>query len=136
MSYIFFYGLFMDAELLEGMGFHPELVGTAKLLDFQIDIGDKANLIPSRGSSCYGVVMNLPDGEAAALYSIPEVRNYKPEMVNPVLLHNATIQPSSCYILAGENIGAGVNREYAERLFALALKLGFPVAYAHEIVDR
>ena len=126
----------MDAELLEGMGFHPELVGTAKLPDFQIAIGNKATLIPNHGSSCYGVVMDLPDNEASALYSIREVRDYEPELVNPVLLHNKSIQPASCYILAAENIGAGTNKEYAERLSALVLKLGFPEAYAHEIIDR
>ena len=126
----------MDTALLEGMGFHPELIGTAKLLSFQIAIGNKATLIPNRESICYGVVMDLSDDEASALYSNPDVNDYKPELVNPVLLHNESIQPSSCYILDGENIGTEMNKAYAEKLSALVLKLGLPDAYAHEIIDR
>ena len=81
----------MDEALLEGMGLHPELIGLAKLSDFKIAIGNKATLIPNPGSSCYGVVMELPDEEVSALYSNPEVSEYKPELVNTVLLHNGSI---------------------------------------------
>lgn len=136
MSCIFFYGLFMDEALLEGMGLHPELIGLAKLSNFKIAIGNKATLIPNPGSSCYGVVVELTDEEASALYSNPEVSEYEPELVNAVFLHNGSIQPSSCHILPSGKFAPGINIEYAEKLSTLVRKLGFPEAYAREIMHR
>jgi hypothetical protein len=126
----------MDATLLECMGFHPKLIGAAELQNFKIAIGNKATLIPNPGSICYGVVMDLPDEEAMALYSNPDVSDYRPEIVNVVLLHNGTKQPSSCYNLPSEKIGTVMNRDYADKLSALVLKLGFPSAYARQIKRR
>jgi len=134
MSRIFFYGLFMDAKLLEHMGFHPKLIGSAELRDFRISIGNRATLIPDPGSSCYGVVIDLPDEEASALYSKPDLSDYRPELVSAVLLHDHSIQPSSCYNLPREKLGAGTNADYSEKLAALVLELGFPSDYAHEIM--
>ncbi len=123
----------MDAKLLEDMGLHPKLIGPAELRDFQISIGNRATLIPNPGSSCYGVVMDLPDEEASALYSQPGVSDYRPEPVNVALLHDGSIQPSSCYNLPREKLGAVTNTEYSEKLSALALQMGFPSDYAREI---
>ena len=124
----------MDKALLEGMGLHPELIGLAKLPDFKIAIGNQATLIPNPGSSCYGVVMELTDEEASALYSNPNVSDYKPEWVDTLFLQNGSIQPTLCYILPVEQFDPGINKEYAEKLSALVRKLGFPEAYAREIM--
>jgi hypothetical protein len=80
--------------------------------------------------------MDLPDDEASALYSNADVSDYKPQLVDPVLLHNESIQPSWCYLLDDEKIGTEKNKAYAEKLSALVLKLEFPEAYAHEIFDK
>lgn len=136
MSCIFFYGLFMDLSLLREMGLHPRLVGPAELPGYQIYIGNRASLIPSPQSTSYGMLMNLPDEEATTLYSAPDVSDYYPESVNAVLLSDRTIQTSLCYNLPANRLGAGVNTEYAERLSALVLELGFPPDYANEITRR
>jgi hypothetical protein len=41
---VFFYGLYMDATLLESMGFQPRQVGAARLDNYQINIGERATL--------------------------------------------------------------------------------------------
>lgn len=133
MRRIFFYGLFMDVGLLRDKGLHPLPVGPAELPGYRIHIGDRASLIPSPGSTSYGMLIDLPNEEAATLYSAPDVRDYRPEDVDAILLSDRTVHRSSCYNLPAEGLGAGTNAEYAARLSALVLELGFPPGYAHRI---
>ena len=133
MSRIFFYGLFMDANLLRERGFHPEVVGRAELPGYRIHLGKRASLVAMAESTCYGFVIDLPEKEATALYSGPDVSDYQPESVKPVLLEDRTITPALCYNLAEDKLAAEPNREYAEQLSALVMELGFPPAYASDI---
>jgi hypothetical protein len=123
----------MDSSLLEDMGFRPKLIGTAKLDDYQIHIGDRATLIPAAGSVAYGVLMELSGDELSALYSRPEVSGYEAEPVNVSLLENNSNKRSVCYILPQQALGSDINTEYAKKLSALVEELGFPSSYAHDI---
>ena len=79
------------------------------------------------------MLIDLPVEEAITLYSAPDVSDYCPEIVNAILLRDRAIQPSLCYNLPPNRLGAGTNAEYAQRLAALVLELGFPPAYTSEI---
>ena len=133
MTRIFFYGLFMEAALLEEMGLHPEVLGPALLRNYRISIGRKATLTPVPGSSCYGVLIDLPDEEAVALYASPGVADYRPEPVTAVLLQDHSLQHSLCYNLPEETPRGERNPEYSKKLAALAKELGFPSTYAQQI---
>ena len=126
----------MDANLLEDMGLHPKVIGPAELPDFQIRIRNRATLIPKPGSTSYGIVMELSDKEAAALYSKPDVSDYRPETVNAILINDHSNQRSLCYNLPPDVLGSGTNAKYAEKLSALVLELGFSSEYANEITYR
>ena len=126
----------MDANRLEDMGFHPKEIGPAELQDFQIRIRNRATLIPNPGSTSYGIVMELSGKEAGALYSQPDVSDYRREMVNAILIKDQSIQRSLCYNLPADVLGSGTNAEYAEKLSALVLELGFSSNYANEITNR
>ncbi len=76
MSKIFFYGLFMDRSLLTEKGLRPKIIGPAVLPGYRIHIGERATLLRSASSRVYGIVMELADHEARALYSEPSVREY------------------------------------------------------------
>ncbi len=136
MSCIFFYGLFMDTDLLRDNGLRPTLVGPAGLPGYQIHIGNRASLIPSPQSTSYGMLIDLPDEEALMLYSAPDVSDYRPDSVDAILLKDRTIRTSLCYNLPADRLGAGRNAEYAEQLSTLVLKLGFSPAYASQITRR
>ena len=132
---VFFYGLYMDSRLLEGMGFHPESCEKAKLGHYRIHIGDRATLIPDPGSTAYGVLMTLPGDEAEKLYARPEVAGYEAERVDVTLLDDESIQAAVAYILPEEALGADPNTGYAKRLATLVTELGLPSTYA-QIISR
>lgn len=133
MQTIFFYGLFMDANLLTAKALEPRVVGRAILRDFRIHIGRRATLVPCQGAVAYGMVMSLSPTAATALYAEPSVRDYHPE---PVVVHrvdSGETLDALCYNLSRHADLSGANRTYAERLSELVLRLGFPPAYAEEI---
>lgn len=47
---VFFYGLFMDEELLRGKGLEPEGGEIAAIDDFALRIGQRAALVPTPGA--------------------------------------------------------------------------------------
>jgi Gamma-glutamyl cyclotransferase, AIG2-like len=133
MSPIFFYGLFMDRSLLTGKGFHPEMIGRAVLRGYRIQIGERATLLRSASSRAYGVVMELTDQEARALYSEPSVREYIRERVQVELLDTSETVEADCYNLPRESGLAGANPAYATKLSQLVEALQFDSAYVEEI---
>lgn len=133
MSKIFFYGLFMDRSLLTEKGLHPEIVGHAVLPDYRIHIGERATLLPSASSRAYGIVMELTEQEARALYSEPSVVEYIPERVQVELLATGEVVEAFCYNLPRGLGLAGTNPKYATRLSQLVETLQFDSAYVEEI---
>jgi hypothetical protein len=133
MSKIFLYGLFMDRTLLTEKGLHPEIVGRAVLRDHRIHIGERATLLRSASSRAYGMVMELADEEARALYSEPSVREYVRERVQVELLDTTEAVEADCYNLPRELGLAGANPAYATQLSQLAEALQFDPAYVREV---
>jgi len=133
MSRIFFYGLFMDRTLLAEKGFHPEIIGPAVLSDYRIHIGERATLLPSASSRAYGIVMELPEPEARALYAEPSVRAYRRERVQVTLLASHQVVDAYCYNLPRDVGLTGANPAYANKLSRLVTALEFDAAYAQEI---
>jgi hypothetical protein len=133
MNTIFFYGLFMDRSLLTEKGLHPNVIGPAVLPGYRIHIGDRATLLRSASDRAYGLVMQLSDEEARALYSEPSVREYAPERVRVELLDTGDAVEADCYNLPPELGLAGANPAYAARLSRLVEALGFDPSYVQEI---
>lgn len=135
MAKIFFYGLFMDRALLTAQGLHPHVVGPAVLRDHRIQIGERATLLPSPSRRAFGIVMELNDAEAHALYSEPSVREYVREPVRAELLDTGEAIEADCYNLPRELGEAGANPAYAVKLARLARSLRFDATYVEEIAS-
>lgn len=135
MQRVFFYGLFMDDELLRDMGLDPRVEGPAELRDYRLRIGNKATLVAAPGSIAYGIVMALADHEVKELYSTPGVADYRPEPVTVVMASDQSSRDVSCYNLPAGEEGREANVEYAEKLAALATRLEFPATYVDEILQ-
>jgi len=135
MSCAFFYGLFMDTDLLREMKLAPVALGQALLHGYQLHIGDRATLIPKPEATSYGMLIELSDAELSALYSAPSVSDYLPEHVEANRLDDGAIQLAVCYNLPANRLGAEFNSEYAKNLSSLLIRLGFPLNYASELIQ-
>jgi len=56
---VFFYGLFMDEEILRGKGLEPEGGEIAAIDGFALRIGQRAALVSAPGAKVYGLVFSL-----------------------------------------------------------------------------
>jgi Gamma-glutamyl cyclotransferase, AIG2-like len=127
---VFFYGLFMDPELLRARGADPVIVGKASVPHLALRIGQRAALVPNVGSAVHGVLMELSHEELERLYSEPSVQQYRPE---PVLAQvEGESIPALCYNLV-EPPSEQPNQQYVASLRALATRLELPVSYIESI---
>lgn len=124
----FFYGLFMDSDVLRRGGARPEKPRRAFVDDFALQIGERATLIPRVGARSYGMLFALTHEELDRLYSPPGLADYRPEAVVAQTFEGESV-PALCYNLPEAPRGIEPNAEYAARLRAALSTLGFPVAY-------
>ena len=126
---VFFYGLFMDAELLRANGLHPANGRQACVAGMALRIGRRATLVPDPASSVHGFVFGLSDDEVERLYAEPSVSAYRPEAVIARLADRSCV-PALCFNLPPSNVTDEANPEYAEKLRMVATRLGLPAEYA------
>lgn len=129
---VFFYGLFMDAELLRTKGAHPVNIRQACAPGFALRIGQRATLVETPAARSYGVLMELTHEEIERLYSEASVRAYRPEAV-VVELNDGSRVPALCFNLVAAPGPEEANPEYAVKLRKLANQLGLPLHYLESI---
>lgn len=129
--HLFFYGLFMDIEILHKKGIYPTNPRKAYLDHYALKIGERASLIPSPGERSYGLLMTMGKNDAEKLYSHPSVRDYIPEEVDTVT-DSGEVVKAFCYNLP-EKALAGSNKSYAMALCELIKQLHFPLEYQNKI---
>ncbi len=125
---VFFYGLFMDDELLRSKGLSPQRAELASVDGFALRIGQRAALVPAPGGRVHGVVASLTLSELDRLYSEPSLEAYRPDAVLAQLAAGGVIA-ALCYNLPEPPSPAERNPEYAARLRVVAQKVGLPPDY-------
>jgi hypothetical protein len=128
---VFFYGLFMDAELLLGKGVDPVIIGIASVPHLALRVGQRAAVVANAGATVHGLLMELTHGELDQLYSEPSVRQYRPEPVLALVDGHGFI-PALCYNLV-EPPAEEPNQGYVAALRALATRLQLPADYIESI---
>jgi hypothetical protein len=129
---IFFYGLFMDRDVLETKGIHPVGARLAAVPGFRLRIGARAALVPVADEEVHGVLMRLTHAELAKLYSDPSVQVYRPEPVLAIAADGARVA-ALCYNLPEAPPAEEHNAEYAGKLRILAQRIGLPAEYVSSI---
>ena len=129
---VFFYGLFMDQELLEGEGVRVTDIRPAAVRGFRLRIGARAALVPSPAGEVHGLLMKLSHADIEKLYAEPSVRAYRPEPVLAVVQNEATVA-ALCFNLPEPPSPDERNAEYASKLRSLAQRVGLPSAYVASI---
>ena len=122
----FFYGLFMDEEVLAAAGVVARNPRRAYLDGYAVVLGDRAALVPSEGSKAYGMVFELSESDLATLYGASDLQAYRPETVTVTSLAGDAME-TVCYNLPEKPDPADANPEYAVKLQKALTKLGFPV---------
>jgi hypothetical protein len=129
---VFFYGLFMDADLLRTKDADPGKIRPACVPGFALRVGQRATLLRNPDARAYGILMELTHDEIERLYSETTVRAYRPEAVLCELEDGSHI-PALCFNLVVPPGPEEANSEYAAKLRDLAGRLGLPPDYISRI---
>lgn len=124
----FFYGLFMDVDVLRDNQVMPVNPRAGYVDGFALRIGQRATLIPAHGARAYGMLVALTHAELERLYAGPGLAEYRPEAVLARTLEGE-LTPALCYNLREAPAPHERNPEYAARLQGVLRKLGFPLEY-------
>ena len=129
---VFFYGLFMDPDLLRGKGLDPVNPRRAGVRGMRLSLGERAALEVAPGGAVYGVLVELTHSEIERLYAETGVSMYRPEAVLAEPEDDAPLA-ALCYNLPAAPSTSQPNVEYARKLRDLAARLGLPSDYVRSI---
>jgi hypothetical protein len=133
---VFFYGLYMDFEVLRRFSDIPEVWETARLSGYDFRIASWGYLARSERDTVYGTLVGVTHEELARLYD-PSTNGlpveYFPE---PVLVETADGRwvAALCYISSDAPEGP-VNADYVGKMVALTKRLEFPQWYTEHIAS-
>lgn len=133
-SRVFFYGLFMDQRRLAELGVASQDPVMGRLEGYQLQIGQRATLVPAPGQRAYGMLLTVDSNDLQTLYVQASVADYVAESVEVVVAADRR-ESAQCYNLPVSML-AGSNPEYAQALLRLAEELGLPGDYRSEIEQR
>ena len=128
----FFYGLFMDGEILRKAGVEPTSPRRAYVDGFALRIGQRATLVPSARGRAYGMLFALTHAELVRLYASPGLEHYHPEAVLAQPLVGTPV-PALCYNLREAPQPNERNSEYAAQLQRAIRELDFPAEYVASV---
>ena len=132
--WVFFYGSYMDLNILKDFDVLPEQSEVARVNGYEIVIQPRANMIRSDRACVYGVLMTVTHAELDRLYV--RIQNdfgetYLPEPVLAETL-SGTWRPALCYIAPSMEARAAAN-DYVERIVKPARELHFPTWYIERL---
>ena len=124
----FFYGLFMDSDVLQKYQIVAVNPRQAYVDNFALRIGDRATLVPTAGARAYGMVYAMTHAELSRLYGASGLEQYRAEALVIQTLNGEAL-PALCYNLKDPPQANAKNEEYTGKLRAALSKLGFPAEY-------
>ena len=131
---VFFYGLFMDAGVLDAKGVRGTGSRLGVVRGWALRIGQRATIVPAPGEVVHGVVMAMSLHELERLYADATVQMYRPVAV---LVREAAAGAARvaalAYVLPTPPAPDERNPDYAGKLRTLAERLGFPSDYTASI---
>jgi AIG2-like family len=128
---IFFYGSFMDLEILRTLGVVPQTFENAELKNWRITFSPMATLVRSERDSVYGAIAELSRTEVRKLYSRDDLKHYKPVDISVSTKRSKSV-PAQVYI-SEPQMGQKPSVEYLQRVIRAAESLGFPSVYLEKL---
>lgn len=129
----FFYGSFMNPEVLAKADVRPAEPQMGRLHGWDINIAPRATLVPSEGRSVFGVLAKLTHADLDKLYTKDwfGFGTYLPEAVLVIDVAGRSL-PAVTYIAWEMDPGAP-SAEYIRRILAVAQQFKFPGWYVDRI---
>jgi hypothetical protein len=132
--WVFFYGSYINLDVLRDLGLVPERYEVARLPGFDIRVAPLANLVRADGQAAYGILATATHADLHKLYDqaqqlLGEV--YLPEAVLVETLAG-TFRPALCYICP-EMTARPADPVYLDRLIHAARLHGFPAWYLQRL---
>jgi hypothetical protein len=130
----FFYGSYMNPEVLAQLEIELEAAEVAQLDGFELVIAPLANLVRTEAHTAFGVVGRLPHAQLDELYA--HARDalgglYLPEAVL-VRARSGRYLPALCWISPQLEPGP-IDADYVDRIATPAREFGFPRWYVEHI---
>lgn len=132
-SQVFFYGLFMDPDVLRQAGVEGDNPRTARVQGKALRIGERATLVNDPEGEVHGIVMTLSEPDLEKLYREESVAAYRPKPVTAHLADGGSVA-ASVYVLP-EPDGAPAKADYVHKLQAVAAKMGLPAHYIRRLAE-
>jgi hypothetical protein len=130
----FFYGSYINQDVLREVDLVPERVEVARLPGFDLLIHPLANLVPSDEHTVYGILATASHAELDRLYKHAQQilgGTYLPRAVLAYTL-SGQLEPALCYI-APSLTPAPASADYVQRILKPARAYGFPAWYTKKI---
>jgi hypothetical protein len=128
--WVFFYGSYINRDVLREVGLVPERWEVARLHGFDIRIQPRANLVASDRHCVYGVLATATHAELDRLYA--HARDVLGEVYLPEAVLVQTLaglwRPALCY-LCPEMAPRPAENAYVERILGPAREFDFPEWY-------
>ena len=130
----FFYGSYINFQVLQEVGLVPEEWQVARLSGFDIVIRPRANLVRSEEHCVWGILATATHAELEGLYA--HAKNVLGEVYLPEAVlaqtRDGRWRPALCYIAPSMSPRHAVN-DYIDRIAGPARKYGFPEWYVRRI---
>ncbi len=127
---VFFYGSFINLDVLMEVDLVPDGYRLARLLGWDLRIAPLATLEPKDTAAVYGIVVESTHAELERLYAQDWVGAYLPEAV--LIDIDGEFLPALTYIKWDYESGSAAP-DYVERIAGPAEKLDFPQWYVDHI---
>jgi hypothetical protein len=130
----FFYGSYINRQVLAEVGLFPAQWEVARLGGFDIVIRPRANLVGSEQHSVYGILATATHAELERLYT------HAKDVLGQVYLPEAVLaqttdgkwRPALCYLAPAMEPRPAAN-DYIDRIAGPAREYGFPEWYVRRI---
>lgn len=123
---VFFYGLYMDEEILKSKGIEIRNQRAAYLKNYELKIGKLATLHRVKNAKAYGLVYSLTHKEIYSLYEGAGLKQYIQEAVLVQTDDNKEVVALTCILLDDTNNG-NINEEYRSKLIKCMNKYKLPI---------
>ena len=123
---VFFYGLYMDEDILKSKGVEPRNKRKALANGYELRLGNMATLLRVENAKAYGMVYSLTHEEIDILYKNSGLTQYVNEALMVELEDNSSIV-TLCSVLLDEPKADERNDEYYQKLVTCMKKYGLEI---------